>query len=205
MVTPAVASRVRRLPQLAAAGRLAEACLLIGTFVDPHLDGFDYLGRLDRMAARVEGNTHLALRRVVSIQEGIGGNTEDYDHLDNGFLHRVLDTRRGLPIILSVIWIEVGRRAGIEMAGVGLPGHFLVYAGGQLVDPFHFGEAIGSDEAARLVADSLGGKPRLEPSWLQPVGEQAMVARILRNLESRYRSRGDEANLGWVEACLEAL
>lgn len=205
MTHAAISARVKRLPQLAAADRLAEACLLIGTFVNPQLDGFDYLGRLDRMAAAVSGSNHLALRRIVSIQEGIGGNTEDYQNLDNGFLHKVLDSRRGWPIIVSTIWIEVGRRAGLEMQGVGLPGHFLVYAAGQLVDPFHFGEAIGSDEAARLVAESLGGKPRLEPAWLTPVDTRAILLRIIGNLEHAYRERADSSNLPWVEACKAIL
>lgn len=205
MTSAGIAHRVRRLPQLAASDRLAEACLLLGTFVDPSLDGFDYLGRLDRMAADVNGSTHLAIRRVVSIREGIGGNTEEYDKIDNGFLHKVLDSRRGLPIIVSAIWIEVGRRAGIEVEGVGLPGHFLVYAGGQLVDPFHFGEAIGADEAARLVAESMGGHPRLEPAWLTPVGTPVILHRILTNLAERYRVLDDVVNLAWVEACQEVL
>jgi regulator of sirC expression with transglutaminase-like and TPR domain len=194
-------ARAGRLPQLVSAERLAEACLLLGTFLDPDLDGFDYLGRLDRMAAAVEGDSHLALRRIISIREGIGGNTEDYESIENGFLHRVLDTRRGLPIIVSVIWIEVGRRAGIEVQGVSLPGHFVVFAGGQLVDPFHFGEAIGRDEAARLVADAIGGPPRLEPAWLNPVDTRTIVRRILANLDSRYEKLGDEANLDWVRTC----
>jgi regulator of sirC expression with transglutaminase-like and TPR domain len=106
---------------------------------------------------------------------------------------------------VSAIWIEVGRRAGIEMDGVSLPGHFLVYAGGQLVDPFHFGEAIGSDEAASLVAESMGGKPRLEPAWLTPVGTRVIVNRILTNLAERYRPLGDVTNLAWVQACQEVL
>ena len=206
MNSPAgIANRVRRLPQLAASDRLAEACLLLGTFIDPNLDGFDYLGRLDRMAAEVNGSTHLAIRRIVSIKEGIGGNTEDYDKIENGFLHKVLDSRRGLPIIVSAIWIEVGRRAGIEMQGVGLPGHFLVYAGGQLVDPFHFGEAIGSDEAAHLVAESMGGKPRLEPAWLSAVETPVILKRILSNLADRYGALDDAENLAWVGACLNVL
>jgi regulator of sirC expression with transglutaminase-like and TPR domain len=200
MDTTALA-RAQRLPQLVATDRLAESCLLLGTFLEPGLDGGDYLGRLDRMAASVSGDNHLALRRVISIQEGIGGNTDDYDNIDNGFLHRVLDSRRGLPIIVSVIWIEVGRRAGIEVEGVSLPGHFLVFAAGQLVDPFHFGEAIGRDEAARLVADAIGGPPRLEPTWLNPVGTRAIVRRILSNLETRYEKLGDRRNLDWVRTC----
>ncbi len=201
----AIAQRVRRIPRLVASDRLAEACLVLGTFIDPDLDGFDYLGRLDRMAADVNGSTHLAIRRIVSIREGIGGNTEDYDKIENGFLHKVLDSRRGLPIIVSAIWIEVGRRAGIEMEGVSLPGHFLVFAGGQLVDPFHFGEAIGADEAASLVAESMGGKPRLEPAWLTPVGTRVILNRILANLADRYRAAEDSDNLAWVEACREVL
>jgi regulator of sirC expression with transglutaminase-like and TPR domain len=199
MTSAAISARVRRIPQLVEADRLAETCLLLGTFVDPDLDGVDYLGRLDRMAAAVEGDTHLALRRVISIREGIGGNTDNYDHIDNAFLHKVLDSRRGLPIVIAAIWIEVGRRAGIDVQGVGLPGHFLVYAGGQLVDPFHFGEAIGSDEAARLVAETMGGSPRLEPSWLNPLGTRAIVARMLTNLAARYVD--DPVNLEWVTAC----
>lgn len=178
---------------------------MIGTFVDPQLDGFDYLGRLDRMAAAVNGPGHLAVRRIVSIQEGIGGNTEDYGNVDNGFLHKVLDSRRGWPIVVSAIWIEVGRRAGLEMQGVGLPGHFVVYAAGQLVDPFHFGEAIGSDEAGRLVAEALGGKPRLDPSWLTPTDTRAILLRMIGNLEHAYRERLDGTNLEWVEACKEIL
>ena len=201
----AIAQRVRRIPRLVASDRLAEACLLLGTFIDPDLDGFDYLGRLDRMAADVNGSTHLAIRRIVSIREGIGGNTEDYDKIENGFLHKVLDSRRGLPIIVSAIWIEVGRRAGIEMEGVSLPGHFLVFAGGQLVDPFHFGEAIGADEAASLVAESMGGRPRLEPAWLTPVGTRVILNRILANLAERYRAAEDSDNLAWVQACQEVL
>lgn len=201
----AIAVRAQRLPHLVAADRLAEACLLLGTFVEPELDGFAYLGRLDRMAAAVEGQTHLSLRRVISIQEGIGGNTEDYDAIENGFLHRVLDTRRGLPIVVSVIWMEVGRRAGIEVQGVALPGHFLVFAGGQLVDPFHFGEAIGRDEAAQLVADAIGGPPRLEPTWLNPVDTTTIIQRILTNLSTRYENLGDDRNLEWVAACSKIL
>jgi regulator of sirC expression with transglutaminase-like and TPR domain len=198
-------ANAQRLPRLVSAGRLAESCLLLGTFVEPHLDGVAYLGYLDRMAAAVEGETHLALRRVISIREGIGGNTDEYDHLDNCFLHRVLDSRRGLPIIVSAIWIEVGRRAGIEVQGVALPGHFLVFASGQLVDPFHFGEAIGRDEAARLVAESIGGPPRLEPTWLNPVDTLSIVKRILMNLQTRYERLDDDRNLTWVVACEDSL
>jgi regulator of sirC expression with transglutaminase-like and TPR domain len=198
-----VLDRAERLAELALGGQLAEASLELGAFVDRNLDRSAALARLDGMAARVDGDNHLALRRVIAIENGIGGNVDDYHDPSNSFLHRVLETRRGIPISLSVLWIEVGRRAGIEMVGVGLPGHFVVYAGGQMVDPFHYGEAIGFDEAAGLVAAALGGAPRLDRSWLSPVDTAGIVRRMLRNLELVYA--GDDRNSEWVSACIDLL
>lgn len=196
---------VEKLTDLATTDRLAEANLLLARVVRPEMDEQSVLTRLDELAERVEGATHLSLRRVISIAEGIGGNVDDYYHPDNHFLDTVLATRRGIPLSLSILWIEVGRRAGIEMQGVGMPGHFLVYAGGQLVDPFHYGEAIGFEEAAALVADALGGRPRADRSWFQPVGSIYIVRRMLLNLERLYREREETHHLQWVAACLEAL
>lgn len=202
-VASTVLDRAERLAELTFEGRLAEAGLELGRFVYRDVDTAATLARLDAMAARVDGDTHLALRRVIAIEDGIGGNVDDYHDPANSFLHRVLDTRRGIPISLSVLWIEVGRRAGLEMVGVGLPGHFVVYAGGQMVDPFHYGEAIGFDEAAGLVAAALGGAPRLDRSWLSPVDTTGIIQRMLRNLETVYR--GDPRNSEWVDACLELI
>lgn len=194
-----------RLADLVAEDRLAEANLLMARSHRGAVDVEGVMARIDALADRVEGTTHLALRRVISIAEGIGGNVDDYYSFDNHFLDSVLTSRRGIPISLSLLWIEVGRRAGIEMEGVGMPGHFLVYAGGQLVDPFHYGEAIGFDEAASLVAAALGGEPRADRSWFQPVDSLSIVRRMLVNLESLYRSRGEASHLEWVVACLENL
>jgi regulator of sirC expression with transglutaminase-like and TPR domain len=194
-----------RVATLAADGELAAANLELARRLRPSLDTEAVIRAIDDLARRVSGTTHLALRRVISIQEGIGGNVEHYAHPDNHFLDTVLATRRGIPISLSVLWIEVGRRAGIEMEGVGMPGHFLVYAGGQLVDPFHYGEAIGFDEAAALVAAALGGEPRADRSWFRPVAAPDIVRRMLVNLEQLYLDRGEAHNLAWVAACLEAI
>ena len=142
---------------------------------------------------------------MISIQEGLGGNTDDYDAIDNGFLHRVLDTRRGWPITVSILWMEVGRRAGIEVQGVALPGHFLVFAGGQLVDPFHFGEAIGQRRGRAAGRRVDRGAARLEPTWLNPVDTTTIVQRVLNNLATRYEKLGDERNLEWVRACASFL
>lgn len=199
------AGSARRLADLAASGQVGSAALEICRFGHPGLDPDPYLERMAAMARRVSGDTHLALRRVVGIEEGLGGNVEDYHHPDNSFVHRVLDTRRGIPVSLSVIWMEVGRRAGLEVVGVGVPGHFLVYAAGQLCDPFHYGEAIGFDEAAGLVAQALGGAPRLDRSWLEPVSDVETVDRMLRNLDGIYRERGELHHLEWVAACRSEL
>lgn len=200
-----VSTAASRICELAADDRLAEANLALARFVRPELDIGPVLERIDELAARVEGSNHLAIRRVISIAEGIGGNVDDYHNPDNHFLDTVLDSRRGIPISLSVLWIEVGRRAGIEMEGVGMPGHFLLYAGGQLVDPFHYGEAIGFDEAASLVAEALGGEPRADRSWFIPVDSVAIYRRTLLNLENLYMGTGEAHHLEWVAACLAAV
>jgi regulator of sirC expression with transglutaminase-like and TPR domain len=196
-----VLDRAERVAAFAAADQPGRAALELAGFVYPEVDMCGVERRIDAMAARVEGGTHLALRRVVGIEEGIGGNVDDYYDPDNSFLNCVLEARRGIPISLSILWIEVGRRAGMEVEGVGLPGHFLVYAAGQLVDPFHYGEAIGFDEAAGLVAAALGGAPRLDRHWLEPATTPDIIRRMLRNLEGIYVERGDADALEWVLAC----
>ncbi len=197
--------RAQRVAEFAAADNLAGAALEVARFRYPQLDVAPYLDRIEALAAQVDGDTHLALRRTIAIREGIGGNVDDYYAADNSFLNRVLETRRGIPITLSILWIEVGRRAGLEMVGVGLPGHFVVCAGGQMVDPFHYGEAIGFDEAASLVANALGGAPRLDRSWLSPVGPVEMIDRLCRNLHAIYERDANRPGLEWVAACSSAL
>jgi regulator of sirC expression with transglutaminase-like and TPR domain len=202
-VTNAISHRAARLAEFVLDDQLDRAAIEVARFAHPGLDGDMVLARLDALAAEVVGDTHLALRRVIGIRHGIGGNVDDYDNPDNSYLNRVLETRRGIPISLSILWMEVGRRAGLEMQGVGLPGHFVVYAAGQLVDPFHYGEAIGFDEAASLIANAIGGDPRLDRRWLEPVGTADIMRRVLRNLENAHPREAPE--LEWISACQTAL
>ena len=202
--------RVERIVTLATEGLLAEAALEYARFAFPDLDVHAYLDRLAAMADLVEGTTHLDLRRVVAIREGLGGDVDDYYDPRNSYLNEVIDRRKGIPITLAVVWMEVGRRAGIEVQGVGLPGHFLVFAGGQLVDPFGGGEAIGADEAAALFAENYGGAPRLNPEWLEPVPPEAILERMLNNLMEAYRRRAETGaepfrSRAWITACLDEL
>ena len=199
----AISHRAARLAELVHEDRLDLAAIEVARFAYPELVDADVLVQLDDLAAEVRGTTHLALRRVISISHGIGGNVDDYDDPDNSYLNCVLASRRGIPISLSILWMEVGRRAGMEMQGVGLPGHFVVYAAGQLVDPFHYGEAIGFDEAAALIANAIGGDPRLDRRWLEPVGTADIIRRVLRNLENV--DPNDAPELEWISACQLAL
>jgi len=202
--------RAERVAALATEGLLAEAALEYACFAYPDVDVQVYLDRLDAMAILVEGTSHLDLRRVVAIRQGLGGDIDNYYDPRNSFLNEVIDRRKGIPITLAVVWMEVGRRAGIDVQGVALPGHFLVFAGGQLVDPFHGGEAIGADEAAALVAENYGGPPRLNPEWLEPVGPGAILERMLGNLTEAYRRAAEGGGAAfdlpdWVTTCLRRL
>jgi regulator of sirC expression with transglutaminase-like and TPR domain len=200
---------------LAHADQPGEAALELARFAHPGLDSAGCLSYFDTLAGRVEQPTALGLRRVIGIGEGFGGNVDDYYDPDNSFLDRVIERRRGIPITLAVVWIEVGRRAGIEVEGIGLPGHFLVRAAGSLVDPFHYGEEIGEEEAAALMAGATGrpspsqtassGEVRLDSSWLAPANGVEIIARMLRNLTGIYRARGDAVALEWLTACAVAL
>ncbi|TMC51173.1 MAG: tetratricopeptide repeat protein [Chloroflexi bacterium] len=101
------------------------------------------------------------------------------------YLHTVLERGGGIPIACSAVWIAVGRRAGIEVEGVGLPGHFVVRVAGALVDAFGGGALLDDSEATRLVAAAFGSEPpRLEPEWLEAASTREMLARMSRNLRS---------------------
>lgn len=107
------------------------------------------------------------------------GNTEDYYNVVNSLLPEVLETRVGLPITLSLVYLFVGRRAGLPVEGIGLPGHFVVRCGGHFFDPFHGGRPIGLEEC-RAFLEQHG--QTLNASHLRPATPRAILLRILTNL-----------------------
>lgn len=117
---------------------LGEACALLAAALDPRQDAGGTGAALDALAARVDRSLPPveALRRVLG---GFSGDAAAYAELESSLLPAVLERHRGLPILLSVVWLEVARRCAIPAEGVGLPGHFVVRVGGELVDPFHGG------------------------------------------------------------------
>ena len=132
---------------------LARACLLIAQDAYPGLDVDGYLGEIERLAARLRGRlpqSQDAGERVAALNQflfddlGFSGNADHYYDPRNSYLNEVLDRRTGIPLTLSVLYLEIGRRVGLALEGVSFPGHFLVrlqLRGAMLVfDPFSGGE-----------------------------------------------------------------
>ncbi len=180
------AEAVRRQPD-----HLDEALLLLAAEThpepldEPGLHSWLERGRaaLDELAAAVPeaGRPDERLRAVLG---SFGGSALDYQRLDASLLPAVLESRRGLPILLSTVWTEVARRAGIAAYGVGLPGHFVVGVGDPdadrvLVDPFDGGRLLPYDRARRY-ADEAG--VTLRAHHLRPHDPVATVARVLGNI-----------------------
>lgn len=154
---------------------LGLACLLLAAEVAPDLDVSVGLASLDALAEAaaplmVSGEEAAGLRRALADDAGFRGYGDDYGDLRASLLPEVLRRRRGLPILLSVVYLEVARRVGVPAAGVGLPGHFVVSVAGQLMDPFYGGRLVSRAELERRVG---------------PVGDEAFAAWDAREIVSR--------------------
>lgn len=190
---------------------LSALCLLVAAEGDGTLDeaGMDAVEiELDRLAGELPHRPGsppawaVALRDLLGERYGFHGLPDDYRRLESSLLHAVLRRRRGLPILLSAVWIEVARRAGAPVYGVALPGHFVVGfgdpegpgAGQVLADPFDGGRVLTGPDAELLVAGATGGP--LEPSMLTPAGTLEVVARILNNVRAWAATRPERTDVG---------
>jgi regulator of sirC expression with transglutaminase-like and TPR domain len=185
---------------------LDEAALAIAEEEYPGLEPDIYLTRLDDLAARVVGRAPRragamlrALREVVHEEDGLRGNPADYQDPRNSFLNEVLDRRLGIPITLSVVYLEVARRAGLRLEGVGFPGHFLVKyvcpSGAEVfLDPFHGGELLSAEECVARHRARTGGRP-LDPRYLRGVSSRQILGRMLGNLRRIWLERRDDFRL----------
>jgi regulator of sirC expression with transglutaminase-like and TPR domain len=177
---------------------LARAALLIAAAEQPGLDLDRHLARLDELAAAAEPARRAPddLRRLHRLREflfeelGFAGNRADYFDPRNSYLDAVLDRRLGIPITLSLVLIEVGRRLGLQMEGIGLPGHFItgVRIGGEhvLLDPFNRGAVLTVESCGEVVRRALGRPVRLQPEHFAPVGHRQLLTRMLANLKGVY-------------------
>jgi regulator of sirC expression with transglutaminase-like and TPR domain len=197
---PAVETFTRLVRSPEADLDLARGALMIAAIEHPGIEPGPSLRRLDQLArdsgALAPGDPLKALHRLREFlfeEEGYAGNAADYYDPRNSCLNDVLARRLGIPITLSVLVMEVGRRVGLRIAGIGLPGHFVVRAdvGGEpvLLDPFDAGALLTHEHAAALVARATGRKVRLTDEHLAPVSKRQILTRMLMNLRGVYCQR----------------
>jgi regulator of sirC expression with transglutaminase-like and TPR domain len=181
---------------------IAELALYLARDEYANLDVEAYLSELAGMAHEAKSYLRGSLEarvfglcRYLFHEMGFRGNIQDYYDPRNSYLNEVLDRRTGLPITLSVLAIAIGRRAGLQVAGIGLPGHFVVMAsgGGQevLFDPFHGGRQLTPADCENLVRQVTGMPFQATPEQLRPVPLRMLVIRLLTNLKGVYLQQED--------------
>jgi regulator of sirC expression with transglutaminase-like and TPR domain len=180
---------------------LDRAALLIAAHAEPGLEVDRQLARLDALAEGCPTPTLDGLRRHLFVDLGFAGDRVRYHDPRNSFVHCVLDRRRGIPITLAVVTLSVGRRLGVPLDGVGMPGHFLLrdrVDHDVFVDPFAGGAMLDREGCRRAFRAVQGNEVPFHEAYLEPVGPHAIVARMLANLRVVYAATGDHASLVWV-------
>jgi regulator of sirC expression with transglutaminase-like and TPR domain len=184
---------------------LAEAALLIAADEYPELDVDTYLERLDELAQTVRHSlpeeagleeTVVALNNFLFVEQGFTGNAEDYYDPRNSFLNDVLDRKLGIPITLSILYIEIGQRLGLPFEGVSFPGHFLVKCatneGDVVLDPFWGGMPLSEDDLQDRLEETCGKAQAASAplaALLSAAGKKEILVRMLRNLKGVYLKR----------------
>jgi regulator of sirC expression with transglutaminase-like and TPR domain len=190
---------------------LDQGALAIAEPVSRNLNWQWAMMELDRLASEVadcagptitQDSLLRCLNGVLFRKYRFGGNERDYYNPDNSLLHRVLETRTGIPIALSLLVIEVGRRIGIELQGIGLPGHFMVgyegVDGTRYFDPYYGGKERTPEECETQIGKLFGVRGCVDKVHFQPVSSRAFLTRMLNNLRSIYKNRGDLNRLAIV-------
>ncbi|HZU32336.1 MAG TPA: transglutaminase-like domain-containing protein, partial [Candidatus Angelobacter sp.] len=181
---------------------LLRAALTFARIEDPNLDIEHYVHHVEDLARRVAAKIQdwddpsqmiAALNEVLFQEEMFRGNSVDYYNPRNSFLHDVLDRRLGIPITLALLYMEVARRVGFPLFGVGMPGHFLlkhydVDGRSILIDAFERGSIVTEEDCRQKLKDIYSGQVALQPEFLLPVTRRQMLTRMLNNLRSIYLS-----------------
>ena len=183
---------------------LARGALLIALEDYPNVDVDAYLAQLDDLAARVRkravageppvfllGHLHAEMFDV----DGYHGDESDYYDPRNAYLHEVIDRRTGIPITLSILFLYVAARLGLNASGVGLPGHYIVKVQFELnevyVDPFHGGTTLTIAEIAAMLGHMSEGQVRLSSEHLRSWSGRQSLVRVLANLQNMWARRGE--------------
>ncbi|MDH3504969.1 MAG: transglutaminase-like domain-containing protein [Nitrospirota bacterium] len=189
---------------------------LISKLAYPNLDIPHYVECLDNLAEEFRtkwlatespsGKAARLLSNFLFKDKGFSGNREEYYDPDNSYLNRVIDSRQGIPISLSALYVFVGKRLGLPLAGVGMPGHFLVKLEGetpaQFVDCFNGGTILREQDCEKFITSS---GMAYDPSLLEKSSTPTILARMLRNLLSIYEQESEEPMARRVRALLELL
>ncbi|HVR44143.1 MAG TPA: tetratricopeptide repeat protein [Thermoanaerobaculia bacterium] len=191
---------------------LGEASLVIALEEYPRLDVPAYLERIERWAhavrERTEGSADperilAQINRLLFEEEGFHGEGDDYYDPKGALLNEVLDRHAGLPLALSIVYIEISRRAGLPAAGVSLPGRFLVRVAGSfgeiVIDPFDSGRVLTGMECQRIMDQVFGGAVKLSEHHLRPFGKREILARVLAHLKASHLAHRN------VEAAIAAI
>jgi regulator of sirC expression with transglutaminase-like and TPR domain len=182
---------------------LARAALVIAKLEYPHLDPAPSLQRLDELGASARDRVERCdcptararigvLNRLLFEDEGFAGNRAHYDDFRNSLLNVVLERRLGIPITLGLVYMDVARRAGFDVAGIAFPGHFLLraqqpdLADAVIFDPFSGGVELDDQDCRTLLASRMGDDAAYDASLLRACTPRQFVARMLNNLKRTY-------------------
>lgn len=191
---------------------LARAALYIAQEEYPTLDPDEYLNALDVMAADVRAQLPIEsypLRIIQSINHylytelGFTGNSTNYYDPDNSYFNQVIERRTGIPITLSLLYLEIAKRLDFPMQGVSMPGHFLIRPDlpdmAIFVDAFQQGEVLFAEDCRAKFNEIYGEAIAFRPEFLTPISARQFLLRMLTNLKVIYLQRGD------IHRCLAAV
>jgi regulator of sirC expression with transglutaminase-like and TPR domain len=180
---------------------LIRSALVIARTEYPALDIEEYAGRIERMSRRAAAlaaglggpGIRAALNQVIFEEANLRGNREDYYDPRNSFLNDVLDRGLGIPITLAIIYMEVAKRVGFLLSGVGMPGHFLLKHYGDdgqeiLIDCFNRGDILSRQDCQSRLDEIYSGEMALRPEFLHPIRRRQILTRMLNNLKTVYLS-----------------
>jgi regulator of sirC expression with transglutaminase-like and TPR domain len=175
---------------------------LIGVSFEPEVQVDDVIIGLDQLAAECEASFESIL---LLFRHHLTGNNSDYGDPRNSYLHHVLHRGLGIPISLSVCAIELGRRLGVPIRGIGLPGHFLVECEGRYADPYHVGQMYTRDELEPAWRRITGLVEPLDLRLLAPVSDRGILLRMLNNLKNTFVAMDDPVPLQTLAALRSAF
>ena len=207
----------RQLDGLDTTHCLLQAAIAIAMHELEGIDPEQVAGRLDKLAARVGGRVHSGseqallahLHDVLFVEERFAGNTDDYYAAENSYLPAVLQTKRGLPIVLALVYKTVAEGVGLQVEGINSPAHFLVRvrtAGEWMfVDPFFHGQSLSREEAFARLEQVSGREMPHDDQILAPATHQQWLSRMLANLQGLFANQGRRDDLAAMTELQEAL